>query len=54
MPADVEDKYIIAQASEPIDKDGKFVNKRIRVRHKEEVQRLTQEKLNTWMFHQNN
>lgn len=25
MPADEEDKYIIAQASEPVDKDGRFV-----------------------------
>ncbi len=37
MPADEEDKYIIAQASEPIDKDGKFVNKKIKVRHKSEI-----------------
>ena len=37
MPADEEDKYIIAQASEPVDKDGRFVNDRIKVRHKEEI-----------------
>ena len=37
MSADVEDNYIIAQASEPLDKNGKFVNKRIRVRFKNEV-----------------
>ena len=37
MPADEEDNFIIAQASEPLDKDGKFVNKRIRVRHKAEI-----------------
>ena len=37
MPADEEDKYIIAQASEPVDKDGKFINKTIKVRHKEEI-----------------
>ena len=37
MPADEEDKYIIAQASEPFDKNGKFVNDRIKVRHKEEI-----------------
>ena len=37
MPADEEDKYIIAQASEPIDENGKFVNKKIKVRHKEEI-----------------
>ena len=37
MSADIEDNYIIAQASEPVDKNGKFVNKRIRVRFKNEV-----------------
>ena len=37
MPADEEDKYIIAQASEPVDEEGKFVNDRIRVRHREEI-----------------
>ena len=37
MSADVEDKYTIAQATEPLDKDGRFVNKRIRARHKEEI-----------------
>ena len=37
MPADEEDKYIIAQASEPLDEEGRFVNDRIRVRHKEEI-----------------
>ena len=37
MPADEEDKYIIAQASEPLDKDGKFVNNKIKVRMREEI-----------------
>ena len=37
MAADEEDNYIIAQASEPLDKNGKFENKRIRVRHKSEI-----------------
>ncbi len=37
MPADEEDKYIIAQASEPLNEKGQFVNDRIRVRHKEEI-----------------
>ena len=37
MSADVEDNYIIAQASESVDKNGKFVNDRIRVRFKNEV-----------------
>ena len=37
MSADVEDNYIIAQASEPVNEDGKFVHPRIRVRFKNEV-----------------
>ena len=37
MSADVEDEYIIAQASEPLDKDNKFVHDRIRVRRRNEI-----------------
>ena len=37
MSADVEDNYIIAQASEPVDKDGRFINKRVRVRRRNEI-----------------
>ena len=37
MPADEEDKYIIAQASEPLDKDRRFVNDKIKVRMREEI-----------------
>jgi len=34
MSADVEDNYIIAQASEPMDENGEFINDRIRVRYR--------------------
>lgn len=37
MSADVEDNYIIAQASEPVDENGKFINNRVRVRRQNEV-----------------
>ena len=37
MPADEEDKYIIAQASEPLDEEGRFVNEKIKVRMREEI-----------------
>ena len=37
MSADVEDNYIIAQASEPMNENGEFINDRIRVRHKNEI-----------------
>ena len=43
MSADVEDNYIIAQASEPMNEDGTFVNKRIRVRHKNEIVEVDKE-----------
>ena len=37
MSADVEDNYIIAQASEPMNDKGEFINDRIRVRHQNEI-----------------
>ena len=37
MSADVEDNYTIAQASEPMDENGEFINKRVRVRRKNEI-----------------
>ncbi len=37
MTADEEDGHIIAQASEPLDKDGKFINKKIKVRYLDEI-----------------
>ncbi len=37
MPADVEEKFVIAKASEPVDKNGKFVNSKIKVRIAEEI-----------------
>jgi DNA-directed RNA polymerase subunit beta len=36
MAADVEDDYIIIQASEPLDKSNRFVNKRLNARNKGE------------------
>ena len=37
MSADVEEKYVIAQATEPLDSEGRFLNDRIRARFKEEI-----------------
>ena len=45
MSADIEDNYIIAQASEPVDKDGRFINKRVRVRFKNEVIEVDSDKV---------
>ena len=45
MTADTEDEYIIAQASEPIDKDNRFINDRIRVRYLNEIIEVEKEKV---------
>ena len=37
MTADVEDKYIVAQANEPLDEEGHFINKRVTAREKTEI-----------------
>ena len=37
MSADVEDSYIIAQASEPMNEKGEFINDRIRVRFRNDI-----------------
>ncbi len=35
MTADVEDNYIVAQANEPLDENGRFINAKLTARHKE-------------------
>ena len=45
MTADTEDEYIIAQASEPIDEEGRFVHDRIRVRYLNEITEVEKEKV---------
>ena len=37
MTADEEDQYIICQASEPVDENGCLINKRVRVRDRQEI-----------------
>ena len=45
MSADMEDKYIIAQATEPMNEDGSFVHPRIRVRYRNEIIEVDQDKV---------
>ena len=45
MSADVEDNYIIAQASEPMNKKGEFLNDRIRVRYRNEIIEVDKDKV---------
>ncbi len=37
MTADVEDNYVVAQANEPVDANGCFINKRVAARDKTEI-----------------
>ena len=45
MAADEEDGYIIAQASEPRDENGAFINKKIKVRYLDEIIEVEREKV---------
>ena len=45
MSADVEDKYYIAEAQEPLNEDGTFINDRIRVRYKNEILEVEKDKV---------
>ena len=45
MSADVEDNYIIAQASEPMNEKGEFINDRIRVRYRNEIIEVDKDKV---------
>ncbi len=37
MTADIEDKYVVAQANEPIDENGRFLDKKVSARYREEI-----------------
>ncbi|MBR4549848.1 MAG: DNA-directed RNA polymerase subunit beta [Oscillospiraceae bacterium] len=45
MTADMEDQYIVAQASEPVDENGCFVNKRITCRHRNDTVSVNREEV---------
>ena len=45
MPADVEDKYVIAMASEPVDEEGRFIHNRVRVRYANDILEVDKEQV---------
>ena len=45
ITADEEDKYIVAQANEPLDEENRFVNKRVKIRHQDEIIEIEKEKV---------
>ena len=45
MTADEEDKYIVAQANEPLDSEKRFINKRVKVRFRDLIEEIEREKV---------
>ncbi|MBR7081960.1 MAG: DNA-directed RNA polymerase subunit beta [Oscillospiraceae bacterium] len=45
LTADMEDQYIVAQATEPLDKNGCLLNKRITCRHRDEIIEVDRERV---------
>ncbi len=45
MPADMEDEFIVAQANEPLDEQGRFVRNRVNARHRSEFLEIESSKI---------
>ena len=45
MPADVEDEFIVAQANEPLDENGRFARARVNARYRSEFLEIEPEKV---------
>ena len=45
MTADMEDQYVMAMATEPLDEQGRLVNKRVTCRHRDEIIDVDREKV---------
>ncbi|MDR1928153.1 MAG: DNA-directed RNA polymerase subunit beta [Oscillospiraceae bacterium] len=45
MTADAEDDYIVAQANEPLDENGRFINARVNARHRDEYLEVDRERV---------
>ncbi len=45
MTADVEDNYTVAQANEPLDEDGRFINSKVKARHRDQILEIENDKI---------
>ncbi len=45
LTADEEDRYVVAQANEPLDEEGRFVNARVGCRYKELITEMPRERI---------
>ena len=43
MTADVEDEYIVAQANEPLDEEGRFIHTKVNARYRDEFVEIERE-----------
>ena len=51
MTADEEDKFIVAQANEPLDEDGSFVRRKVMARYRDEFHEIDRFKsAASWTF----
>ncbi|MFV0412772.1 MAG: DNA-directed RNA polymerase subunit beta [Oscillospiraceae bacterium] len=44
MPADIEDEYVVAQANEPLDEEGRFARERVHARYRDLIIETDREK----------
>lgn len=45
LPADEEDRYMIAQASEPLDENNRFVKERVMMRYRDEIAEVSRDRI---------
>ena len=45
LPADEEDRYMIAQAGEPLDDDGRFVRPRVMMRYRDQIGEVSSDRI---------
>ena len=45
MTADIEDEFAVAQANEPLDEEGRFLDKKVLARYRDEILELESEKI---------
>ena len=45
MTADEEDEYVVAQANEPLDEQGRFVDKKVTIRYMDQITEVEREKV---------
>ena len=52
MTADTEDEFVIAQANEPLDEEGRFIDKKVSARYRDEILEVPVQELTIWIFRQ--